>query len=184
MELKTFLKILKAYLVNILILASFGGVLGYYSSKISAESFQIEKTYFVRMPSSDAANQIENLLIQNQASSQTDTAVALLESADFQGEALSVGSSLSVRKLAPQVVRLTITNSSQDNLLKDFQNLPQNFSLKTQKLNQNNLNLVSVSENNKIQQPNVNTKITTGVGFLLGLLSALLLIGLKLYLKI
>ena len=116
MELKEYLKILQknAHLIALFV------VLGAALAIVFASKFnkgpRYEQLFFLTSPkeTQDTAYRFEGFYAIEKARNFTDTALAIIASPDFKNEVTTEGNTLSARKIAPQVVRLSISAANLD----------------------------------------------------------------------
>ena len=118
MELREYLKILKKYLLFIIIWMLLGALLAVIVVKSTGRGTSWQQNFLVVVPSeplsvSGQNFRYEGYFAQEKAANFTDTAVAVLTSVDFTGPFLPAGYSLSSRKVAPQLVRITAVGVSE-----------------------------------------------------------------------
>ncbi len=176
MELKEFIKIIRSYLAVIIVLAIVGAAGGFYSTRYFSSGYHHTQDFFL----------VENLFTQEKARDFTDSAIAILESPDFKDEVLNPGDTLIVRKLAPQVVRLTYISPNVDTSNLQLQSITQKFNLKIQTLTASNQTpeLKAIGNSQMPSYSSLNQSVLAVAGVLLGTIFALFVIGLKNYFKI
>ena len=190
MELKDFLKILKSYLAVIIVLAIIGAASGFYSTRYFSSGYHHTQDFFLVDPSVQSISveniKSENFFAQEKARDFTDTAIAILESPDFKGEVLNYGDTLIVRKLAPQIIRLTYVSQNADAGNSQLQNITQKFNSKIQTLTESTQasELKAIGNSQMPSYSSLNKSVLAVAGVLLGTIFALFVIGLKNYFKI
>jgi capsular polysaccharide biosynthesis protein len=188
MEFREYLKILKKNFLLIFILGIAGFLVSFVTVKKLPTGYEKSQLVYVVIPKI-AQNQtynFEGYFSQEKARNFTDTAIAILESPDFSGEILTPGEALNIRKVAPQVIRITaVANDSQsaDSLItKTITGFNQKMFALTNEDQQPQIKLIGKS------QPAVftgqNPKIITAFGFLAGVFFAIFVISLKTFLKL
>ena len=181
MELKEYLKIIKKYLTFIAICAVGGAALGAFSTKFLPKGYNLSQTVFLAPPQSitQGTYNYEGFYAQEKARNFTDTAVAILESEDFKSEVTANDQALSVKKLAPQVIRLIAIGqspaSSQDLMAKTINTFNKKFI---------DLSLKPIGQSPKPTFQASSRKVYTTAGFVLGLVTAVVVISLKTYFKL
>lgn len=181
MDLKDYIKILAKNAFFIIILALIGAAVAFSSTGFLKSGYKNETVYFLIISGTgnlDAAKKIDPTNI-------TDTAVAVLTSPDFLKEASTGSLSIGAKKLAPQVIKLTITSQSPE-LSKNSQ------APVIEKFNQKlaifvpeaSLKLEPLGEEGQSFQQVLNSKILAVFGALVGLLASLVIIAIIRYLKL
>lgn len=184
MELKDYIKILKNNLPIIAACSLLGILIAIFMTKSLPNGYLQTQTLFVHTPSSQN-QQNGSFYSQEQSRNFTDTAVAILESADFKS-LTDVQGSTRVKKLAPQVINLT-TVAKDPQLTKDL--MEKTISSFNSKLNQvtegqNQLQLKQISAAVNPSKIIVNTKVYALSGLIVGLAFAILAISLKTYFRL
>ncbi|OGD97148.1 hypothetical protein A3A49_00955 [Candidatus Curtissbacteria bacterium RIFCSPLOWO2_01_FULL_38_11b] len=134
MELKEFLKIIKRYSLFIIILAALGAAVGFSSTNLTSAGFKRTQTYIISPQSPVLENSpdyhAQNYYLGENLKNSTDSFVAILQSEDFQKEVMSPGDELAVRKIAPQVIRLTYNSQSENNASTNLEQVVEKFNIK------------------------------------------------------
>lgn len=190
MELKKFLNIIKKNIIFILLLALFAGFISFFSSGLFSSGYSQSRLFFIaqsisQIPPGQGYN-FEGFYTQEKSRNFTDTAVAILESSDFANEVLNPQNSLSVRKVAPQVVRITISAQTPQSLNGEIEKIASEFNSKISHLSAStqSAELKPVGEASELTFLGLNSKILFVFGLLLGTTFALFIIGLKNYFKL
>lgn len=187
MELSHFIKILKKYSLFIVILVVLGAIIGFLSSDFFASGFRRNQTYFVSEKSQTGENtpnfNSEAYFQQEKLRNATDSLVAVLESEDFQNEALTSQDSLQVRKLAPRVIRLTYLSQSQENATANLDTVIDKFNDKITTLSEDNTNfqLKPIGASSAPIYSKLNSLTLLAAGALIAAAFALFIVGLKEY---
>lgn len=190
MELKEFLKIIKKNILFIIITALAGGVIGFSSSGFFPSGYSQSQLFFITQPASQVqTNQeydFEGYYQQEKSRSFTDTAIAILESSDFTSEVLNPQNLLSVRKIAPQVIRITVSSQTPQSLKGQTEKIASSFNSKIIDLTGSTASaqLKAVGRANDSIFSGFNNKILFLFGLLLGTTFALFITGLKNYFKL
>lgn len=188
MELKNYLALLKNYLPLIIICSALGGIFAYFGASRLPKGFSLSQTFYVSLPASQnyQTYSFEGFYAQEKARNFTDTAVAILESADFKTQIITKNESVSARKLAPQIIRITATAQNQAETTQILDTVLTSFNRKIEALSAAPASpqLKEITESQTPVQIKLKTGVTTAAGFVLGLVFALLVISLKTYLKI
>lgn len=190
MELKDFLKIIKDNVITLIILVALGAFFGFYSTKYFASGYHHNQTYFL----TDSSTQIqpqqnvksENFFSQEKAGNFTDSTIAILDSPDFKSEVLNTGDSLIVRKIAPQVIRLTLVSPIADSENPKLNTIVEKFNLKIKDLagSTQSSELKAIGSAQPPSHSSLNRSVLTAAGSLLGILFAFFTIGVKNYFKL
>lgn len=177
MEFTNYLKLIKQYAVFILICAFTAAVLAYLVSGSISSGYKKSQTYFLAI---ENINQVDN------ANELTDTAVAVIQSDEFKQESAAFMVSFSVRKIAPQVIKITFTAQSELSLASQTQIVEKTFNEKLKSLSQNpsELTLKPLGTQNQIIKTNLNKNVLAVFGIIIGVLFAQLVIFAKTYLKL
>lgn len=185
MELRQYLKVFKKNFLVVVVLCIFGLLLGYFLAMSRSEGFQQDQTLYIAPQTTDTQN-YEGFYGQEKARNFTDTAVAILESPDFKAEIQGSGESLSVRKIAPQVIKITTTAKDPQGAKNLMAKVTSTFNSKLQTVS-NNQAKIELKELGKLQEPApiiINKKVSTLAGLVLGFAFAILAISLKTYFKL
>ncbi len=190
MEISELINLVKKYIILIAILALIGGVIGASSANFFSSGFKHQRLYFLTDPVvasqiSDTPNS-ESFSLQEKSRNFTDTAVAILDSPDFKNEVLARGDSLQVRKVAPQVIRLTLVSNTPDTNFSKLQKVSASFNLKIQDLTASTPSsiLKPVGLESSPVYSSLSRQVLFVFGVVLGTVFALLVIGLKNYYRI
>lgn len=182
MELKQYLSIFKKYLVFITLCFILGIVLGVLTTKFLPSGYNQSQTFYLNISTPSNTPQSDNyngFYAQERARNFTDTAVAILESSDFQSEVLTPTQALVVKKLAPQVVRLSVIAQNQESS-KDLMR-------KTTDTYNRKFTDIALSPIASPQEPSFkrsSRKIYAAAGAVLGFATAVVVISLKSYFRL
>ncbi|MDP2632930.1 MAG: hypothetical protein Q8P25_04400 [Candidatus Curtissbacteria bacterium] len=182
MELKEYLSIFKKYLVFIILCFVLGIVLGALTTNLLPSGYNLSQTFYLNIPTPSNTPQSENydgFYAQERARNFTDTAVAILESSDFQSEVVIETQALLVKKLAPQVVRLTTIaqnrESSKDLMRKTTDTYNRKFT---------GISLSPIASPREPSFKRSSRKIYAAAGAVLGFATAVVVISLKSYFRL
>jgi len=189
LELKVYLKILKKNILFILLFAIVGAVAAFMFTLKLASGVRFEQ-YFYLVSSNNPDSQTqpaENSIYfpQETARNFTDTAVAILSSPDFISEINLGDGQIVVRKMAPQVIKLTATASQEGTAKSLIEKTTSSFNQKILSLAGNQI--VSLKPVGRGAQPvalTPNRSLIVIFGLLFGSVFALLVVGLKIYFKV
>ncbi|OGD85540.1 hypothetical protein A2164_00850 [Candidatus Curtissbacteria bacterium RBG_13_35_7] len=190
MDLKEFIKIIKNNLIFIALLVLIGAFSAVFSAKLISSGYRHTQTFFLQDPQNQDQSipniRSESYFQQEKSRNFTDTAIAILESADFKKDVLGEGGSLTVRKMAPQVIRLTYTNPLPDSNNSQLSAVVAHFNTKIQSLTEStpSAQLKSISTPASPVYSSINSQILFVFGALLGGAFALFIISLKNYFKL
>lgn len=181
MDLKDYVKILTKNAFFIIALTLIGAAVAFSSTGFLKSGYKNEMVYFLVI--SDSGNSLTSQKLD--PTNITDTAVAVLTSPDLLNETAISSMSLDVKKLAPQVIKLTLTSQSPE-LSKNSQ------APVVEKLNQKltafvpeaTLKLEPVGEESQSFQQVLNSKILAVFGALIGLLASLVTVAIVRYLRL
>lgn len=186
MEFKEYIKIFKKYSAFILLCVILGAVVGFFSTNYLPQGYRLTQTLIISgpQPAPDTYN-YEGFYSQERARNFTDTAVAILESGDFQKEIPQNGS-LEVKKLAPQVIRLTVTAKDPATSKDLMQKTQEAFNKKYLELAGDNQNItlkpIASPEEPAFQRSS--RKIYAAGGAIIGLALSIAAISLKSYFRL
>ncbi len=188
MELKKYFKTVKNDFVLALAIGLIIGIVSYFSAPHIQSGFRSQKTFYLASSDTQSAQgyNFGGYFSQSTAINETDTAVAVLESPDFQSLIPGSNAAIATRKLAPQVIQITITSKNADITRQVMERLPNLFNLKMHDLNPNgpNLSLNKISDEVVTSYHSINSKFVSIAGFIFGMILAFLILGLKTYLEI
>lgn len=178
MEIKSISKLIRTYLIFILICALVGAVAGYFVSDFLTQGFAKSQTFY--------------LVTQKQAqtpestSSLTDSAIGILTSPEFTQEVRnsSPDTTLDVRKIAPQVIKITSSSGETISASSALRNSQDIFNSKIKNLDDKILELREIGLPLQATYSSYNKSLLTLTGALLGLLFAACSIFLKNYYKL
>jgi len=188
MELKKFLKIFTENLIFIVLLALGAAIAASMSANFLPAGYNVSRVYFVSAPNKTESLQgynFDSYFRGENARNSTDTVVAILSSSDFTSQVLEKGRSLTIRKLAPQVVRITLSGKNPQNLNLDIEKLTLRFNTQIAELEgSSSSRLVPIGEAGKPTFFALNKPILFVFGLMLGATIALFIIGLKNYFRL
>lgn len=186
MELKTYIEAFKKYIVFIIALTIMGGILAFFITSNFKPGYSLSQTFFISPPniSQETSAEDPNYFAQEKARNFTDTAVAIIDSQDFKSTVLNGSQSLSVRKLSPQVIRLTVVSTSSSDATRLMQQIPTQFNSKLSTLQPDSP--IFIKEIAPAPQPalvKADRRIFTVAGLILGFAFAFFALSLKFYIK-
>lgn len=176
MDQKYYLNILKTNLIFFVVLVAVGAIVGYLTATNYPKSQGFEKIFYVSKP-----DQIEISANEN-VNNFTDSAVYILQTAEFQKSHGFENTPFAVRKMAPHVIKVTTSGSDPDSIA----TLVTSFNTDLLELENSNptYQLKPVSSRSEEVTKGLSTKTTTTAGAIFGLAAALAIVGLKTYLKL
>ena len=177
------LKILRKDIVLILILSLAGSILALILTRSLPQGFSKTQNFYLAFQGDQSQNQ-SAYYAQEKARNFTDTAVAILDSADFRGEVQTPGETLSIKKIAPQVVRITAVANSSESAQNLMTSTVASFNAKLTTLNQNQIQLKEIGKSAEPFPAVDNKKVFAAAGFVLGAAFAILAVSLKTYFKL
>ena len=185
MELKQYIEILKKNIVIIVLVTLFGTVIGFYFSKSAQTDYQLDETFFISSqettPTDTAQNNYYNL---EKSRDFTDTAIAILQSEDFTS-GLTPSGPISVRKQAPQVVKITANAKNAQEASSLMENTKNSFNEKIQTLlASNSFQLKPIGNSRAPQAANLSPKIAIVFGSAAGFVVSIIVISLKTYFRL
>lgn len=182
MEANQVIKIVKKNIAFLLILASVGAILGYYSNKLLPSGFKQTRVFFV---ANSKGQEPGNFIGQDPAINFTDSAANIIPSPDFLLAAQVSQSAVEVKKLAPQLLRITVTSASPAQSQQDLSTLVASFNDKIPQLTgDDSIQLTPVGVSPQVAYFALNAKILTLFGALLGTISAITILAVFQYLKL
>lgn len=193
MELKDLIKILRENLILILCLTVLSIALSYIYASQKASGYNVAQTYLINTQEASTSSQLsppetrnfDSFYQQEKARNFTDTAVAILQSSDFQKDIASPADSLSIQKVALQVIKITSTSNNSQDAQKLNEKTVSTFNEKIKNLLPNQppqlLSVGPISQSfSTVSQRKIYLLFGAIAGFTLGLFIA----GLKTYLKL
>ena len=188
MEFKEYIKIFKKNIGVLLLLVVLGVVLALMITyKLPSGYSQTRLFYIASEKTTPQTNyDYEGYYVQQKARDFTDTAVAILESADFISEVGILPVSLSVRKVAPQVLRLTVVAKDPQDANDAIEKISQSFNAKLVNLAGYDpaLQIKPIGKAQPSYFSSPNKKILGVFGGSLGFIFGILVVGLKVYFKV
>jgi len=186
MDLKEFAKIIKNNTPTLALFAVIGSLVAFSITTKIKSSVELEQLFYIETTyeAPQAEYRFDGYYAQEKARNFTDTAVAILSSSGFVGE-LNTEGTITVRKMAPQVIRLNVQSSSSQAANQKLTEAVLRFNQKMlvlQKENPHQLKAISLSPKSVFSGPT--KKISAVLGFFLGGIFALLVVGLKVYFKV
>lgn len=190
MELEELIQIIKKYFAFIGVLVVIGAIIGASSSDFFSSGYNHSQTYFLadkftQTPVS-ANLRSESYFEQEKPRNFTDTAVAILNSPDFKSQVLEGTDDLIVRKVAPQVIRLTYVSNSPDQNFIKLNEISDKFNQKIQDLQESSPSsqLKAIGQVGTPVYSALNSSTLAASGAILGAVFAIFIISLKTYFKI
>ncbi len=189
MELREFAKVIKKYLVFIIILAAIGAAIGFFSIRFFPSGYQQSRIYFIGQKQDSAKSPnlgSEGYYLQEKLRNSTDALVAILQSGDFQKEAIVAGDQLQVRKVSPQIIRLTYISADRQNATANLDHVVDKFNIKITVLGEST-QAAQLKTVGTPQQPvfsKFNKLSLLLAGSILGVVFALFVVGVKEYNKL
>lgn len=187
MELKKFLKIGKKDLIFVLATSIIISALSYLSAPHISSGYRSQNTFYLSNPQAQSPQgyNFGGYFSQSTAINVTDTAVAIIQSLDFKAQLLNIPASISARKIAPQLIQITIASNDQQSPKIQMESIAKIFNQKLEALNPNGptLTLAPILDQVTVSYFAINSKIVALAGFIFGVVFAVLILGLKSYLK-
>lgn len=180
MEIKQLVKMLKKYAYIILMFAIFGLIIAFILTRNHQQGVKVEQLFLIPPPSSNLAEPSTAGSFyygQEAARNYTDTAVAILESPDF-ALGIANNSQITARKVAPQIIRITVGASNQASAQAHLNQAVSAFNQNAQ------LKLTPIGQSAQLVPQRASMKIMLSAGVLTGTIFALLVISLKEYFKV
>lgn len=193
MELKAYTKILRKNFLFIVICVAIATAISYYAAQKSQNGYKLEQTYFIAQTQSQPSSPDQqippsgygNYYQQETARNFTDTAVSILQSPDFISLYTQSPHNVTTQKVAPQVLRISITSptAAEAQFLLDRLIIGFNQNLKSWAP----ANTVELKAIGQSQEPFINgldTKIIVAAGAVLGFALAVCVVAVKAYFKL
>lgn len=186
MELKKIIESLKPYFLFLIILGIVGGIIGAKSASFFPQGYRQSQLFFVTEPSAiDSQDSVGAYFKQEKERNFTDTAAAIIQDPNFSNEVFAAQVSLSVRKLAPQVVRITAQSPHKESLYGTFQKISTAFNTKINQLSISQANQITpIFEPENLSYFALNKFVLAASGVILGLISGIMVSALKIYFKV
>ena len=187
MELKQYLKIFKQYSPLIIAFSLLGAALAFVLTPRLPSGYTASQLFYVVSPklAQNPSYNFEGYFIQEEARNFTDSAIAILSSADFTSELAGPNLSINARKAAPQVIRLSVTAETPENSRKLLTKAVSSFNQKMVDLTGDQaVRIKAVGPEMEATFAGFNQKIMMVFGFLIGAIFAILTVSLKTYFKV
>ncbi|OGD95706.1 hypothetical protein A3F02_00130 [Candidatus Curtissbacteria bacterium RIFCSPHIGHO2_12_FULL_38_9b] len=188
MELKTYIKIVKKYIILIIIISVLGGFIAVVLTSNIRKGIRTENNFLISAfgENYQQGYQYDGFYAQEKAKNFTDNAVAIIESPQFINELMSQEGLIAVRKIGPQIIRISVTSQNRETASLILESIESNFNKKIKHLygDKQAFIISPVGQHVVIDQNVFDRKIIFVFGALIGSLFAILSVGLKIYLKI
>lgn len=191
MEFKLYLKVAKRYWLFIVAASLAGALLATFAVSKMPQSYVLTQTFFITpAPVQNFAQyHFEAYYAAEKARNFTDTAVAILNSADFGGQVVAGGQTLQVRKLAPQVIQIKAVAANPNEAKQLMARTVNTFNTKFifgQPLpaDPGSFGLKEVAPAGEPIRQLVKRQVASAAGLVLGLAFAVFVVSLKSYFKI
>src|SRR3989344_6254058 len=140
MDLREIYKLLRSQIYFVVALVLFGAIIGAQSAKFFPSGYSKSQLFFLTI--TQAQNQTQNnyftpYYAQENARNFTDTAVALMASQEFLEEVLPEGASVTIRKVAPQLIRITAQSPNPADLNSPLERVSQAYNQKITEVSPN-----------------------------------------------
>lgn len=193
MELKAYIKILRKNLWFILICVVAATAISYYAAQKSQNGYKLEQTYFIaQSPNQPSLTDQQtssagfgSYYLQETARNFTDTAVSILQSPDFVSLYTQSPGSVTAQKVAPQLLKISITTptASEAQFLLDRLIIGFNQNLKSWAPS-NTVELKAIGQSPKSYFSGLDAKILVTAGAFLGFSLAVCVVAIKTYFKL
>lgn len=187
MELKQYVDIIKKNILIIALLTLLGAAIALYLSSNLQSGYKFAQTFYIsdqntqQAPADTAQN---SYFIQEKVRNFTDTAVAILQSPDFSN-GLDTQGSISVRKQAPQVIKITTLAPNQESAKSLMEKVTASLNAKIAQLSPGSaFQIKAVGQPPPPQVAGPSPKITVVFGALAGLTVSLIVTSLKTYFRL
>lgn len=188
MELKTYLNAFGKFKIFIISITATGTLLAFVVASGSKGGYSLNQTFFIspnKVDQQESQGLNPDYFAQEKARNFTDTAISILDSEDFRSQISSSGQTFSVRKLAPQIVRVTAVAQDSQGASRLMAEIPNQFNSKIASLDQNSP--VIIKEISPAKSPTfikADRKIYVAAGTVLGLALAFFTVSLKIYFRL
>jgi len=180
MELKEFIRLFKKNALAVIFFILIGLVLSILISAKLPSGYNQSQTFYIVEPKENAGDfyDYEGYYGQQKARDFTDTAVAILQSENFPN--------LTVRKVAPQVIKLTATAESADESENLLDRVKGSFNQELVSLSGQDqaLQIRPIGQVQPASFVSPNKKLLAVFGASLGFVFGVLVVGLKTYFKV
>lgn len=181
MEFKQYLKIFQKNFIFIAILVISGLALGFYSSRILPSGYRQSQVVFV---SDTQSNNPDFAQKQDRAINFTDSASSIIPSEDFLNSISISQTSVEVKKLAPQVLKITTASQSAEKSRQDLENIISKFNEKTENfIGDKDIQLKPVGVTPEPTHFALSMKVLGVFGALIGFIASISIISLATYFK-
>jgi len=189
MDLREIYKLIRNQIYFVIALILFGAIIGAQSAKFFPSGYSKSQLFFLTtapVPDAGENSYFAPYYAQENARNFTDSAVALMASQEFLEEVLPEGASVTIRKVAPQLIRITAQSPNPADLNSPLERVSQAYNQKITEVSPN----AYASQLKAVSQPTapafyaLNAQILAAAGAVLGLMSSLIVVGLKVYLKL
>lgn len=187
MELKNAIDLLKNNIFFLIFFIILGAVIGYQSAQFLPSGYNQSQLFFVTKPQTDQqSDSYEGYYSQENARNFTDTAAAILEDSQLLRQSLKDSQTATIRKVAPQVIRITLQSRKKENLAGSINQIAGSFNSKVADLTQSEspISLKPVSQASEISFFALNPLVLSLFGATLAIIAALFIIFLKTYFKV
>lgn len=189
MELKKYLQIAKENALFLIAIILIGALSAYFTAPHINSGYRAQSIFYLTNQAQEAsASQSYNFggyFLQSTAINATDTAIAILESANFQSQLKNSGAATTIKKVAPQVIEITVISKDPDVPKSQIESIPGVFNAKMKELNSvgSALTLSPISNQINVSYYSLNSKVVALAGLVIGAVFAFLILGLKTYLE-
>ena len=185
MEFKKYTELLSKNILFIVVITVAGLLLALLSAKTMKSNYSQSQTFFVASQSQSASPQPNaDFYKEEEARSFTDTAVAIIQSPDFQNDIQKDGGSISVKKNGPQILTITTTGQTKEAASSLLKSTASVFNAKLTSLNNQQTILKEVGIPPQPQLPRLNKKVTAVAGLVFGFAVAVMALSFKTYFKL
>lgn len=184
MEFKEYIELIKQNILIIVIAMVLGAVVAFYFSTNFQAGYKFEQDFFLSPQETSADTPQNSYYSLEKARDFTDTAVAILQSPDFVGS-LGTKGSVAIRKLAPQVIKITATEGDPQSAKTTVGKVASSFNAEIGKLQPSST--FQISTIGKVPDPRPagpSPKIVLAFGAACGFVVSLVAIGLKTYFRL
>jgi capsular polysaccharide biosynthesis protein len=185
MELKDYIRIVRKDIFLVIVLSLGSLFMALLITNSVPQGYSQTQTFFVASPKELSFQNLGPYYAQENARNFTDTAIAILESPDFIAQVSGEGR-ISIRKMAPQVIRITATARDAAKTHSLMQNTLSTFNSKMASISDNQYQ-PQLKEIGRAPDPSkipLDKKVFAVAGFTFGLAASVVALSLKTYLKL
>ena len=194
MELKLYIKIIRKNLLLIVATTALLAVVAYFIGAKAQSGYKLEQTFFIadaNLPATSSAQatapqyDFDRFYDQEKARNFTDTAVAILQNADFDNSLSIQNARLSAQKLSPQLIKIMVVSASDQDAKFILDRVALEFNQKIKSfVPQSPLEIKPVGLPAEPVLNRISARITVLAGIVFGLAISTFLVAIKTYFKL